>query len=142
MSANKELLNDIYQNAEMGILTIPRLLTAAKEEAFCKILTSQLEEYRAISQEARKQMALRKIEPEEPGEFARIRSAVATEFQTMTDDSVSHLAEMVVQGNTMGTTAITRRMHEHPEADAEVLRLAERLRKTAEANTEQIRRFL
>jgi hypothetical protein len=142
MSANKELLNDIYQNSEMGILTIPQLLSETKDEDFCRVLNSQLEDYRNISSEALKLMAKRGIEPEEIGTFAKIRSDLMTQFQTMTDSSVSHMAEMMVQGNTMGSTAIVRRLHEHPQADEEVLNLAEKLQKTTEANTAQIRKFL
>ncbi len=142
MSANKELLNDIYQNAEMGLLSIPRLLDSTEDPDFCRALQEQLNEYRSISDEARQLMKQRNIEPEEVGEFAKLRTAITTEFMTMTDSSVSHLAEMMVQGNTMGTTAITRRMHEHPDADEAVLALGKRLRKITDANTEQIKRFL
>ncbi|MCI8514643.1 MAG: hypothetical protein HFI93_08495 [Lachnospiraceae bacterium] len=142
MSANKELLNDIYQNAEMGILTIPQLLEIAKDEDFRRVLNSQLKEYREISGEALRLMGKRQIEPEDLGTFTKIRTDLMTQFQTLTDSSVSHLAEMMVQGNTMGSTAIVRRIHEHPQADEEVLKLAKRLQKTTEDNTEQIRKFL
>lgn len=142
MSANKELLNDIYQNAQMGILTIPQLLEMTKNEAFTQVLNSQLKDYREISGEALQLMGKRQIEPEDIGTFAKIRTDLMTQLQTLTDSSVSHLAEMMVQGNTMGSTAIVRRIHEHPQADEEVLQLAEKLRKTTEDNTAQIRKFL
>ena len=142
MSANKELLNDIYQNAEMGLLTIPKLLSVTRDPDFTLVLQAQLEDYRDISKKARDLMAERNIKPEEVGEFAKFRSKIMTEFMTMTDSSVSHLAEMMVQGNTMGATGVTRRMHEHNDADAEVMELARKLKKTADAKTEQIKKFL
>lgn len=142
MSANKELLNDIYQNAEMGLLTIPKLISVTKDPDFIRVLQTQLEEYRDISKKARDLMAQKNLVPEEVGEFAKLRSKLMTEFMTMTDSSVSHLAEMMVQGNTMGATGVTRRIHEHKGADAEVMDLANRLKKTADANTEQIKKFL
>ena len=44
MNANQELLNGIYQNAEMGKETIARLIKETNDVAFRKVMENQLTE--------------------------------------------------------------------------------------------------
>jgi len=50
MNGNMELLNYIYQNAQMGTSTIEQLLGIAQDEAFRRQLQSQYGEYKAITE--------------------------------------------------------------------------------------------
>ena len=74
--------------------------------------------------------------------MAKTMSAMMTGMKTMEDRSTSHMAEMMVEGNTMGITKITKRLHEYDGGDQAVKELAEDLLKTEENNTEQMKRFL
>ena len=74
--------------------------------------------------------------------MAKISSYLMTEMKTMTDKSVSHMADMMIQGNTMGMTAIIRNMREHEDADIGATSLAEKLLATAEHNVSEMKNFL
>lgn len=139
---DSQLLNDIYQNCQMGIHAIPQLLKITKNEPFKNALDIQLTEYQKIAGRAENMMKTRHEKPEDISGMARLSSYLMTEMKTMKDSSVSHMAEMMIQGNTMGMTAIMRRMGEHPHADRNVTDLAEDLLATEVRNIRDMKQFL
>ena len=61
----------------------------------------------------------------------------------MTNQSASHIAEMMIKGSTMGTVQMTKRIHDlKDKGDQEAVELAERLLKTEENNIQQLKSFL
>ena len=57
--------------------------------------------------------------------------------------STSKLAQLMIQGSTMGTVEMTRRIHQYTgKADPELLALGSRLLHTEEQNIQQMKRFL
>ena len=68
-------------------------------------------------------------------------------MKAMTDRSASNIAEMVIQGSTMGVTKSLRTIRDCDLRDCDlrdngVRRLADRLLETERANIEQMKRFL
>lgn len=55
-------------------------------------------------------------------------------LNTLTDKSTSHIAEMIIQGATMGVIDITKRIKEYSEVDEEILELANDLLKFEQRN--------
>lgn len=53
MSNDTTLLNFIYQNAQMGLTTIPQLIAASQNDTFTQALQGQLKEYEQITSEAK-----------------------------------------------------------------------------------------
>ena len=142
MSKEAVLLNYIYQNVQMGQTTIPQLISSCSDKDFCQALRSQLSEYEEIGAEAARLARCLGEDPESVGPMAKMSSYVMTEMKTLQDSSVSHMAEMMVQGNTMGETALLRHLREYDDADREVVRLGERLLHTLKNNTEEMKKFL
>ena len=66
----------------------------------------------------------------------RLKNTVfgAMKVNVMIDKTSSHLAEMIIQGSTMGVIDMKRKLRENPEADSEVRELGERLIKTEQNN--------
>ena len=142
MSNDTTLLNFIYQNVQMGQTTIPQLISSCQDQEFTNVLQSQLEEYEQIGSEATRLLKKRGEGPDSVSPMAKMSSFVMTEMKTMKDSSVSHMAEMMVQGNTMGETALLRHLRSGDDADNEVIKLGEKLLHTLKNNTEQMKRFL
>ena len=63
-------------------------------------------------------------------------------FQTIKDKSPSHLAGMMVQGNTMGVIDMTKALRQNANADAPVLSLGERLLQMQRDNVEEMKTYL
>ncbi|MDF2567995.1 MAG: hypothetical protein K0R90_1451 [Oscillospiraceae bacterium] len=143
MNKNIELLNYIYQNSEMGVQTITQLLGIVHDEEFKKALKSQLEEYNQIFDEADGLIQKQDKESKDIKNVNKIMSYIMINLKTMTDKSPSHIAEMMIQGSTMGTIEITKNIHKYDDkAEKELLSLAEKLLKTEERNIEQMKKFL
>lgn len=143
MSENTELLQFVHKNAEMGRGTIPKVAELVKEPDFHRALEHQLEEYSKIASQAEAAIRRRGGEPQEPGQISEAMSDLTLKIKTMTDQSPSHIAEMMIRGSTMGVVQMTRRIHELKDrGDREAVELARRLLKTEENNIQQLKEFL
>ena len=142
MEQGNALLQFVHKNAEMGRGTIPQVLEAVEEPKLRAALKGQLGEYVTIAGRAEKLMRQRGIAPSETGQMREFMSGMMIRFKTLTDRSPSHIAEMMIQGSTMGTIQMTRRLHSCEAADGEALLLAHKLLRTEENNIEQMKEFL
>ena len=143
MSKDLEMLSVIYQNAEMGKDTITHLIEITDSVAFRKRLEAQLIEYQGIFDPADQAIQQQKKTVEGIGPFAKISSYMMINFKTLADKSPSHIAEMMIQGSTMGIVDMTKKIKElQSEVSPEVLKLAEKLLKTEQSNVEEMKKFL
>ncbi len=143
MNANVELLNFIYQNAEMGVATIDQLLGIVKDEKFKEQLNSQYQEYKLIHDEARKLLLANGHEEKELSLFERLRTYMMINMQTLTDKSTSHIAEMMMIGSNMGVIQAVKNIHKYKGGvESDILLLMERLLQFEEANLRELREYL
>ena len=142
MEQGNALLQFVHKNAEMGRWTIPQVFEVVEEPKLRTALRGQLNEYEAIANRAENLLQQRGIVPNETGEMREFMSGVMIRAKILTDRSASHIAEMMIQGSTMGTIQMTRRLHNCEAADGEALLLAHKLLRTEENNIEQMKEFL
>lgn len=142
MSSENQLLGHIYQTAEMGREGIQSVLKYAGEPKLVSALNSQMDEYEQLQNAAGALLQARGEPPKGIGPMARVSSEVMSTMKAMTDRSASNIAEMVIQGSTMGVTKSLRTIRDCDLRDNGVRRLADRLLETERANIEQMKRFL
>ena len=73
---------------------------------------------------------------------AKLSARMTSAVKTWMDPSPSKIAEMMVQGNTMGMTKSLRQMRTYASEDGRVKDLADKLLQTEEANIQQMKGFL
>jgi hypothetical protein len=139
---DKEMLNFIYQNADMGVDGILKVLKTAEGDPLRGALQSQLSEYDSIRSQAIRMLKDKGGQPEEPSAMSRLSARMTAVAETMMDSSPSHIAEMMIQGNAMGLTKITKRLGEYDGDDKAVSKLAGKLLSTEQNNIEQMKPFL
>ena len=142
MRANAELLNFIYENARMGVVTIRQLLEIVKEGDFHRQLASQLSEYETISSDAKAHMERYGIREEDVTPMQKLSSYLIINMKTLTDQSDSNIAEMMLIGSVRGIAAASRHLREYQSADGEIRSLMETLLKLEERNIESLKGFL
>jgi hypothetical protein len=142
MDDNIELLESVYQNSEMGAHAVRQLLDRTEDDDFRGHLHTQLEEYRAINDEARELLHERGEEAKDLNPLAQATSRFTIGAKTMMDSSTSHMAEMMMQGSTMGIVDATKNLKRYSRAEKPVRSLAEKLLRTEESNVEHIKGFL
>lgn len=143
MNHTKELLSFIHKNAAMGVTSIPTAMSLPQSRAMQDALDSQLREYRTITAKAQSLARRQGQQLKGPNPAAKVMSTTMLRTQTTVDPTTTKLAEMMIQGSTMGTVQMTRRLHQYAGAvDREILDLGHRLLKTEERNIQEMKRFL
>ena len=125
----EEGLAEIYRNAQLAITSISDIMPSLEEgdETLREELISQHEAYEQFS--ARAQMLARDLEIElkEPNPMKKVMMWGSIKMSTMTDNSRSHIAEMMAQGTVMGITALLRTQRELKEGDERIFALFEEM---------------
>lgn len=142
MSGNTELLNFVYQNSQMGIESLSQLIELSDDEEFKACMEKQLEKYREFNKEARGLLEERGHNEKSIGMFDRLKTYLMINLQTMNDKSASHMAQMLIEGSSMGVTNALQDLRKYEDADTEILRLMRKLYKFEEKNVETYKAFL
>lgn len=142
MSNSTQMLNDIYQGAQMGTESISHLIKLAEDIPFRKTLETQLAEYQNLQDSAEKMLKSANQPVEGVGGMAKASSYVMVEMKTLTDKSSAHMAEMMIQGSTMGVIQMTKDIKAYPNADPRVRKLADKMLATEQHNIEEMKRFI
>ena len=102
----EEALAEIYRNAQLALQSISDILPAVEDEEIKKELSSQHEEYERFSAKAAMLAKDMQLELKEPSPMKKAMMWSSIKMSTLTDNSRSHIADMMVQGTVMGITAL------------------------------------
>jgi hypothetical protein len=137
-------MDEIYKNLKMGADAIIQLLPHVKNDGMRSAMTRQLDGYEKYAACAAKYLSAEGIAPKEERWFARLSARVGMAFNTMMDDSGSHIAQMMIEGSNMGITEMTKLLNAYePLGTAEsAVRLAHEVVDFEEHNIEALKRYL
>ena len=135
------LLNHIRQTTEMGINGIDSVMDYT-DGTMREALIQQRTEYADMHKTADELLKQHNGTPENVGVFAKWSSELSSGMKTMMDSSQSNIADMMIQGNTMGVTKSLQTIRDYNGSDHAVMKLAHKLLDTENANIEQMKHFL
>ena len=141
-SDDTELLKGIYQDAKMGDETLKTLLKAIESGQIKSDLQAQAAGYAEFYGKAQKELAKLHADPEEVGPLTKASSYLGVKMNAMMDRSPSHVAEMTIQGSTMGIVSTTESLNKHPDAGREAKRLANDVLAFEQENIERMKAYL
>lgn len=135
---------EIYKGMKMGADAVINLLPHAGEDVMRSLMTQQLDGYERYAARAARAIEEKGGKPREEGVLTRVGARVGTAVQTMLDPSVSHVAQMMIEGSNMAVTEMNKLINaaEGREDTEEVLRLCREVIAFEEHNLELLRRFL
>ena len=136
------LLNEVSQTAEMGKNTVRRLLNVTKDAQMLNHLRRELATFEDVSRRAHAMLATGGQLPKEQSPVAKLSAQVGIGMKTMMDKSTENLAEMLIEGNTMGVTQITKALNDAPGAKAGAVALAQGLQNAGERYAEELHSIL
>ena len=123
---SEEVLAEANRNTQLAIQSISNLLPQVDDMPTREELIRQHEEYEQFSAKTTMLAKDKGIELKEPNPFKKAMMWGSIKMSTMTDNSPSHIAEMMVQGTVMGITALKKSLGElSPEAHEDIRKLAE-----------------
>lgn len=142
MNGNAELLNFIYQNSQMGVITISKLIGITEDEDFKIHLQSQVDEYKKIHTNAKALLNKNGYDEKGISSFDKIKSYMMINMETFIDKTSSHIAEMLLIGSNMGIIDAVKNLKKYQEAESNIVDLMEELLRFEENNMQQLKKFL
>lgn len=138
------LLNELYQNLKMGADAIVNILPKVRDADLKQELTAQLNRYEEFAKEIGDQITEEGGTPKEEGMMAKLSAKAGMAMNTMMDSSSSHIAQMMIEGATMGITENTKliRQYENKTCSEKALSLAKQSVRFMEDSVERMKRYL
>ena len=137
-----KLLEAIVKCSEMGQGTLDRLSEINENGVFADTMRIQRGEYSAIREEAARLLAGMGEDPGQLSAFEKLSTAVGITMNTLTDKSARHMAEMLIQGSTMGIVDLTKAIRDNPGAGENAHQLADRLLRSMQRDVEELKSYL
>ena len=145
MVGDKELLNYLIENIDMGIVALNALkknLENTDNKIKSNVLKS-LEEYKKFSKKCNKLRKTYKAEPAKSGFIAKIMTEIGTNTEFKRDNSDSKIAETLIQGYNMGIIDITKKIKMYnKDTSKEVMNLAKEYLHMMEKGLKDVKGFL
>lgn len=142
MNKNLEMINYIYQNAQMGQDTLTKILEIAQGEEFINLIESQQNEYQTIFEECEQKITDLNCQPKGLGKITELSTYFIINMKTLTDKTPSHIASIIMQGSVMGIIDITKTLKKYKTADPSIIALGQWLLKIEEKNLNECKSFL
>lgn len=114
MNEETELLNKIYQGASMGSQSLKAILPKVKDPQLEATIRTQQAGYHQYAHLAKEALTQNQEKPKEKLS-TKITVPVGITLNTMFSTSSSHLAEMMINGSTMGIVDISKELRRHPK---------------------------
>ena len=145
MNENLELLECVYQNAAMGASSLTTLLNILKEKdnKIKTIVSEEVKGYEKFKKESAKLLKKFSTKPEGKGIMANIMSKMGIKKEVNGDNSDSAIAEMIIEGFTIGNLEIDRLVSNYENvADKKYVDLAKELISFGENEIKKLKEFL
>ena len=142
MNGNAELLNFVFQNSQMGVITIKQLLDIVTDNNFKSLIKSQLNEYEEINKNAKQMLSEHGYDEKGINALEKVRTYLMINFQTLGDKTPSHIYEMLIIGSNMGVINAVKNLKKYANADGDIINLMERLLRFEENNIQELKAYL
>lgn len=142
MNKNAQLLNFIYQNSGMGVITTDQILGSVDNRRLKSQIKAQHREYSSINKEAKKLLNKNGYGAKGVSSVQKLSAGMMIKMKTYKDNSPSHIAEMMIQGSNMGIIDANKKLHEYKGAERDVRGLMCRLLRFEENNVQRLKEFL
>lgn len=139
---SEKLLGEIYKGARMGMQATKTILNKSSNQALNRELESQYQSYLKSAQEAEKKLIKSNKMPQDNDILAKATLWGSIQMETMADTKASHIAELMINGSTMGIIDMTKSINEFKDADSGTTSLARRFIKNEERNIEKLKQYL
>lgn len=145
MNENNELLEYIYQTAEMGVFSTTKLIEDinGKENKIKKVIEGILKGYENFLKDSKKMLEKKKTEIKGNSTFSKMGASMGIKKEVKEDNSDAAIAHMMIEGLTMGTVDISSKIKNYEgDADKDILAIAKKFLKFQEESIEFLKKYL
>lgn len=124
MSEQNQLLDALYQNAEMGEKSLRRIFPKVQDTQLKKELRMQLSNYKEQSNKIINQMKAHNDKPKSVSPMTKIMMLAGITLNCAMNNSTEHIAEMLIQGTNMGVIKINKALNDTITSDTKIIQEA------------------
>ena len=117
MNDTVQLLQDVVRNARTGKDAVEQLMNKGEGDSMRRELEKEKASYQQTQQEGERALVDAGGRAEPTGPLARAGMWMGLEMETLADRSDAHIAEIVIQGATMGVIEMTKALNSYDSAD-------------------------
>lgn len=137
-----DLLEKTYQNASIGITALKAVMDKVDSREMNKELHKQLRDYREIADKTKNQLLANGTKVKEESFYIRTIMKGNVKMNILMRPTDSRIAQMVIQGSTMGVTQMTKLLHAKSDADGVSTEIAKEFIRKEESNIETMKKYL
>ncbi len=142
-NSETEILNQIHQAADMGRQSLVHIAELTKDKELKAALESKIGAYKTTYYISEEMLNDRNADKVDGAKSSSVFMAkIMTDLKHMKDPSSSELADMVIQGSTMGITKLTKLLNSYSGSDSEVISFAQKEIDSEQENIENMKKFL
>lgn len=97
-----EVLDELNKGIKMGMDSISNVLKSVKDDNFKQVLLSQYNKYNGLLNKVDEQLQKYGTLPKDLPTMQKAMEFIEVKLNTTSDNSTSHIAEMMLQGTNMG----------------------------------------
>lgn len=145
MNETEEILTYIYQTSNMGYQSSKDLINSlqGKDNKIKKIVEEIEQNYEKYLKESEKLLNKKDLKAKSISMMAKAMSKMNITKEMLNDNSDANIAEMLIQGLTMGNLELTKHIDNYEKtADKKVIDMAKSLRKFGEEYIEKLKVYL
>lgn len=141
-NTNLYVLNEVHKGAKMGMDSISTISEKISEPNFKDNLSFQYNQYGDILDSVNEIYKKYGEIPQDDNPMTEAMSWMGIQMNTIKDKSNSHIADMLIQGTTMGIIEGRKLLNQNPNIDEEVRQVLNTFVKMQENNVEKLKTFL
>ena len=136
------LIDDAYKNVRMASYAIDCIIDKTENFKLEELLRKQNDFYLDTTEILEKMATSMGYEPKDINVFLKGSSFASINMQTMFNKETAHIAEMLVQGTTMGITNTINALSENPCDNEELVKICRSIVASEEKFVESLKEFL
>ena len=145
MNEKIELYKQIYQDANMAKTSIKDMKNGLKDKdnKIKDVLDDLIREYTKYEKESKNTLKSLNSEPEKEGLIAKFMANMGIKKEIGNDNSDSHMAEVLIQGISMGSINMDKKISDYEKkVNQEDIEYARSFLKYQEASIEKLKKYL
>ncbi len=142
MNRPEYILNEINKGIKMGMDSISSIAEKVTDDQLKDDLQSEYNQYNTILNDVNAELGKYEEFPKELNPAQKMMGWFDIQISTMTDDSDSKIAEMLIKGTNMGIIEGVKLLNNNPETTPEIKNILTNFIQFQENNVERLKKYL
>ena len=142
MNRPEYILNEINKGIKMGMDSISTIAEKVTDDQLKDDLQSEYNQYNTILNDVNAELGKYEEFPKELNPAQKMMGWFDIQMSTLTDDSDSKIAEMLIKGTNMGIIEGVKLLNNNPETTPEIKNILTNFIQFQENNVERLKKYL